>query len=396
MAGALEGVKVLDLSRYIAGPFCAQILGDLGADVVKVERLDGGEEGRRVGETVGGDTLFFMSSNRNKRSLTLDFRNPRSQELLRALAAEADILIENFRPGTMERMGCGWDVLSGVNPGLIMVRVSGFGQDGPLADHPCFDGAAQALSGVMYQTGQADGPPTMAGVFVCDYGTALYAAIGALGALQARGRTGRGQVVEATLFETGISMLTTAIPEKILFGNEMSRLGNRDRYLSPSHCMRSADGIWIYVVAGNEVHFPRLLAAMERPGLAEDPRFSTFMARNANVAELERIIDEWAAGMPGEEILRRLHEADVPCERVATIGDLIDSPQVRHRGVVVDVPHPELGSVPFQGPAVRLHGTPATVRSGAPALGEHTGDVLRDWLGYREADIEDLRTENAI
>jgi len=393
---ALDGVKVLDLSRYIAGPFCGQVLGDLGADVVKVERVDGGEEGRRIGETVAGDSLFFLSANRNKRGLTLDFRNPECQELLRRLAGEADVLIENFRPGTMEKMGCGWDDLSSINPQLVMVRISGFGQDGPMAQHPCFDGAAQAHSGVMTMTGQPGGPPTMAGVFVADYSTALYAAIATLAALRARDRTGRGQVVEATLMESAMSLLTTAVPERALNGVESERLGNRDRYLSPSHCFESADGKWIYVVAGNEVHFPRLAAAMGQPELAEDERFSSFVARNRNVGDLERIIDAWGRTLPAAEILRILHEADVPCEPVASIGDLLENPQVRARGQIADVPHPELGSVPFPGPAMRLYATPPAIRRGAPGLGEHTAEVLAEWLGMPADDVARMRDEGMV
>ncbi|MGJ3263262.1 MAG: CaiB/BaiF CoA transferase family protein [Salinarimonas sp.] len=396
MNAALDGIKVLDLSRYIAGPFCAQALGDLGADVVKVERIDGGEEGRRVGETVAGDTLFFLSTNRNKRGVAVDFRDPEGLALVRRLAHAADIVVENFRPGTMEAMGLGWDVLSETNPGLIMVRISGFGQEGPLARHPCFDGAAQAQSGVMAMTGAPGGPPTMAGVFVCDYATALYGAMAALAALQARARTGHGQVVEATLMDSGLSMLTTAIPERALFGREPDRRGNRDRYLSPSHCFPARDGTWIYVVAGSDAHFPRLAAAMGREDLAADPRFANFAARNENVAALERVIEDWAAAVDGETILARLHAAEVTAERVATIGDVIANPQVAARGQIVDVPHPELGMVPFPGPAMKLHGTPTAIRRGAPGLGEHAAEVLAEWLGMGEDEIGRLAEAGTI
>ncbi|WP_188311807.1 CaiB/BaiF CoA transferase family protein [Salinarimonas soli] len=396
MAGALDGIKVLDLSRFIAGPFCGQILGDLGADVVKVERIDGGEEGRRVGETVAGDSLFFLSANRNKRGLALDFRDPEGQKLLARLAATADILVENFRPGTLERMGLGWDTLSAANPRLILVRISGFGQDGPLAQHPCFDGAAQAQTGIMAMNGQPGGPPTMAGVFVCDYSTALYAVIAALAALRARDATGRGQVVEATLMESGLSLLTTALTERILLGREPPRLGNRDRYLSPSHCLRGRDRGWVYVVAGNDAHFPRFAEAMGRPDLAGDPRFSTFVGRNAHIDALEAIIDAWAAELDSGEILARLQAADVPCERVASMADIVENPQVRHRRQIVDVPHPVLGSVPFPGPALRLHETPPAIRRGAPGLGEHSAEILADWLAMDAAAIAAMQAAGTI
>lgn len=393
---ALSGVKVLDLSRYIAGPFCGQILGDLGAEVVKVERADGGEEGRRVGAAVNGETLFFMGANRNKRSLTLDFRSPDGQAILRSLSAKADILIENFRPGTMEKMGCGYEELSRVNPGLVMVRVSGFGQTGPMAHHPCFDGAAQAHSGIMELTGRPDGPPTMAGVFVSDYSTALYATIAALAALQARGRTGRGQVVEATLMESAVSMLTTAIGETRLLGQEQSRLGNRDRYLAPSHCFRTRDGRWVYVVAGNDQHFLRFAEAMGQPELGADPRFSSFVARNAHVAALEELIDEWGRENDAEDVLRTLHEAGVPCEPVATIADVAANPQLRERQMIVEVPHPFGGTVPMPGPAMRMSLTPPAVHRGPPALGEHTRDVLAGWLAMADEEIDRYEREGVV
>lgn len=396
MTTSLEGLKVLDLSRYIAGPFCGQLLGDLGADVVKVERIDGGEEGRRVGETVAGDSLFFLSTNRNKRSVAVDFRDQAGQRLIAELAGEADVLIENFRPGTLENMGLGWDVLSARNPRLVLVRVTGFGQDGPLAQHPCFDGAAQAVSGIMSMTGTPDGPPTMAGVFVCDYTTALYATIATLAALRARDTTGRGQVVEATLMDSGLALMTTAIPEYLLNHRLPPRLGNRDRYLSPSHCFRSADDHWVYVVAGNDSHFVKFAQAMDKPELVEDPRFANFVARNANVGALEDIINDWALRLDGETILARLHAAEVPCERVATIDEVVANPQVVHRRQIIDVPHPVLGSVPFQAPALKLWDTPTVVRRGAPGLGEHSGEVLDDWLGMPAAEIDALVDEGVI
>jgi len=393
---ALNGIKVLDLSRYIAGPFCGQVLGDLGADVVKVERLDGGEEGRRVGEMIDGETLFFLGANRNKRSLSLDFRHPDGQALLRRLAATADILIENFRPGTLEKMGCGYDVLSAANPGLVLVRISGFGQEGPMASHACFDGAAQAHSGIMTLTGQPDGPPTMAGVFVSDYSTALYATIAALAALQARQSTGRGQVVEATLMDSALSMLTTQIAESQVLGIDHTRLGNRDRYLAPSHCFKSRDGKWVYIVAGNDHHFARFAEAMGRPELVADARFSTFVARNAHVAELEAIIDAWGLATDAADILDRLHAVGVPCEPVAEIPDVIANPQLRHRGQIADVPHPSGGTVPVPASAIRMSETPPAVHRGPPALGAHTDEVLADWLGLGDDAVARIRASGCI
>jgi len=393
---ALDGLRVLDLSRYISGPFCGQILGDLGADVVKVERVDGGEEGRRVGEMVDGETLFFLGANRNKRSLTVDFRDPDGQVLLRKLADKADILIENFRPGTLEKMGLAYDVLRESNPGLIVVRITGFGQEGPMASHPCFDGAAQAHSGLMTLTGPPDGAPTMAGVFVADYATALYASIAALAALETRRRTGKGQVVEATLMDSAMSMLTTAVGEASILGIDQTRLGNRDRYLAPSHCFKSRDDRWIYVVAGNDQHFDRFCEVMGMPDLVRDARFSNPIVRNRNVADLEEIIDAWGSSRDGDEILHLLHEAAVPCEPVATISEVIANPQVRHRNQIVDIPHPRDGRVPVPAPAIKMSATPPAVHRGPPSLGAHTAEILREWLDMADGEIDAARSAGYV
>jgi len=213
---ALAGLRVLDLSRFIAGPYCAQLLGDQGADVVKVERPNGGDDTRGVHPQVEGESLYFMAFNRNKRGVTLDFRDPADQERLRALIRKADIVIENFRPGTMEKMGCGYETLRELNPRLIMVRISGFGSEGPLADQPCFDIIAQAMSGIMSITGEPDRMPMKAGTYLVDYATALYATIGVLSAVEARHRTGKGQLVEVNLLDSAMSMLMTGIPEALM------------------------------------------------------------------------------------------------------------------------------------------------------------------------------------
>jgi len=393
---ALSGIRVLDMSRYISGPYCGQVLGDLGADVVKVEKTGSGEEGRRVGEMIDGETLFFLGANRNKRSLTIDFRAPEGQALLKRLVSTADIVIENFRPGTLEKMGLGYDEFSSANPGLILVRITGFGQEGPMASHPCFDGAAQAHSGLMTLTGQPDGPPTMAGVFVADYSTALNGVIAALAALQARQKTGRGQVVEATLMDSAMSMLTTAVGEASERGSEQTRLGNRDRYLAPSHCFKSKDDRWIYIVAGNDQHFDRLCVIMEMPELAADPRFSNPINRNRHVGQLEEFINAWGKKKEGDAILQLFHDAAIPCEPVATISDVITNPQVQYRRQIIDIPHPKSGTVPVPASAIRMSQTPPGVFRGPPALGAQTAEVLRDWLGMSPDEIDNVISSGAV
>jgi crotonobetainyl-CoA:carnitine CoA-transferase CaiB-like acyl-CoA transferase len=393
---ALSGIKVLDLSRFIAGPFCAMQLADMGADVIKVERPAIGEDQRAIDPRVGGESLYVMAYNRNKRGMTLDLRHPRAQQIVRDLAASADIVIENFRPGTMEKMGCGYDVLSKANPRLVMVRISGFGQDGPLADKPCFDVIAQAMSGLMEITGQPDGPPTMTGTFVVDYASALYATIGALGALRAREVTGRGQVVDVALLDSAVSLLMTAIPEYLLLGKTTTRRGNRDRYTAPANSFRTASGDWVLLSCGNNTLFPRFARAAGLARLLDDPRFADANERMANVDALERIVADWAAARTTDEVLRVAAEADVPCAKINTIADVVANPQLRHREQIVEVDHPTIGRLPMHGLTVKFHGTPGEIARAAPSIGQHTDEVLREWLGFDDATIRALHEERVV
>ncbi|WP_250470050.1 CoA transferase [Caballeronia sp. GAFFF2] len=379
MAGALEGIKVLDLSRFIAGPFCAMQLADLGADVVKVERAGKGEETRQNLPQLNGESLYFMTFNRNKRSLTLDFRSPRDQETLRKLIAKADVLIENFRPGTMEKMGCGWDTLRELNPRLVMVRISGFGQTGPLAQRPCFDAIAQAMSGLMSITGQQDGPPMMAGTFMVDYASGLYATIGTLAALNVRSQTGRGQLVESTLLESAISMLISAIPAQAQLGEAMERCGNVDRYTAPVNSYPSADGAFVYLSAGTDALFPRLVEAMDQPGLLADERFCTAHARLSNAVAISDIVAAWVLRHDAAEVVAAMDRAGVPCAKVATMDEVVTNPQLLARGQIVDIDHPVAGRYSTHGVTVSLSDTPGEIRRAPPLLGEHTEEVLRGW-----------------
>jgi len=262
--GALDGIRVVDLSRFIAGPYCAMLLGDMGADVIKVEPPGRGENSRTFAPFIEGESLYTMVFNRNKRSLTLDLRSEQGKNVLRSLLQKADVLVENFVPGTLEKMGLDWDTLKALNPRLVVTRISGFGQDGPLARKPCFDVIAQTMSGLMDITGEADGRPTMAGTYVVDYATGLYATIGTLGALQSRTRTGAGQVVDVALLDSAMSMLMTAIPEQMLLGRTMTRRGNRDRYAAPANTFPTKDGAWVHFVVAAEPMFRLLANAMQR------------------------------------------------------------------------------------------------------------------------------------
>jgi crotonobetainyl-CoA:carnitine CoA-transferase CaiB-like acyl-CoA transferase len=390
MAGALDGLKVLDLSRFIAGPLCGMVLGDMGADVVKIERPGKGEDARAIAPQVGGESLYVMMYNRNKRGMSLDFRHPRAQALLRELAAQADVVIENFRPGTMERMGCGWDALSAANPRLVMVSISGFGPSGPYAERPCFDVIAQAMSGLMEITGEPGRMPLPSGAFIVDQVTGLYAALGAVTALQARERTGRGQLVDTSLMASAITLLLTAIPERALLGVESTRRGARDRYSAPANNFQASDGGWVHLSAGNDQLFPRFLAQAGLTHLASDQRFATHAARVANAAAIETIVAGWVAQHSAAEVVAKMAAAEVPCGKVATIGEMLDDPHVRQQNLVVELEHPSIGKLPMHGITLGLSDTPGAIRRPAPSVGQHTREVLRDWAGLDAAAIDEL------
>lgn len=395
MTKPLAGLKVLDLSRFIAGPHCTTVLGDLGADVVKVERPRVGDDTRSFEPKVGGESLYYLMFNRNKRGITLDFRNPEAQALLRRLAAEADVLVENFRPGTLELMGCGWDVLHELNPRLILARISGYGQGTSMASQPCFDGIAQATSGLMDLTGSPEGSPMQAGTFVVDYSTALYSAIGILAAVQERHQTGLGRMVDVSLMGSAVSLLMTAIPEYVALGTERTRAGNRDRYAAPSNTFQAGDGAWVHVMAGVDHSFKRLVNMLGKPELLEDPRFSTLAARMENVDATEAIVIDWISKITADEAVAALKAADLPSAKVSTIKDVVENPYMREARNIVDVEHPALGSVTMSGPVIKMGGTDDEIRP-PPLLGQHTEEVLTEWLGMGPAEIAQLKSAGAV
>jgi len=392
---SLEGIRVLDLSRFIAGPYCSMMLGDMGAEVVKIEPPGEGEYARRAQPAFGGTSLYTFIVNRNKKSVAIDLRSDDGKAVLRDLVTRADVLVENFRPGTMESMGFGWDVLHALNPRLVMARISGFGQDGPLATKQCFDGVAQAMSGLMDMTGQPDGPPTMIGSFMCDYTTGMYAALGILAALNARHRSGLGQVVDVSLLESATSMLMTAIPEHALFGTTMTRRGSRDRYVAPSNTFEAADGRYVLIVGGDDNMFPRLVRAMQQPGLLQDSRFATMASRREHTEDIEAVVAQWMQQHDADAIVGMLEAEGLPCAKVATVDEVVRSEQLRHRGHIVDIPFAG-GNVPMQGVTIHLSGTPLSVRRAIPQVGEHNAEVLQGWLGYDTKQMEYLLSQGAL
>jgi crotonobetainyl-CoA:carnitine CoA-transferase CaiB-like acyl-CoA transferase len=395
-AGALDGVRVVDLSRFIAGPYCAMLLGDMGADVVKVEPPGRGENSRAFGPFVEGESLYTMVFNRNKRSLTLDLRSDRGKQVLLGLLRKADVLVENFVPGTLEKMGLDWEALKALNPRLIVTRISGFGQSGPLSRKPCFDVIAQSMSGLMDITGEPDGRPTMAGTYVVDYSTGLYAAIGTLGALQARHRTGTGQIVDVALLDSALSMLMTAIPEQMLLGRTMTRRGNRDRYAAPCNTFPTGDGAWVHMAVAGEPMFQALLGIMGKADLVSDIRFQGNSARMQHVEELEKFIADWTATLTAAELLAALQSIGVPSAKVASVSEIVDHAHLAHRGQILNMDHPRAGKVPMQGFSIQFGESPMQLRHPPPMLGEHSAAVLEDWLAMTPEQVAELRAAGAV
>lgn len=395
--GALGGLRVLDLGRFIAGPFCGMILGDLGADVVHIERPSCGDDSRLLGPGFApGESYYYLVFNRNKRSLTLNLRTASGQDVLRDLVSNADVLIENFRAGTMEKMGCGWTELSAINPRLIMARASGFGQDGPYAERICTDTIALAMSGLMDLTGDPNGPPTLWGTFAVDYVTGLYALIGILAALQLRNSTGKGQVVDVSLLDSAMSLLLTAIIEYGVSGNVLTRIGNVDRFAAPCDTFRTADGRWVQILVTMDQHFTRFAAMIGREDLISDERYKTLESRVQHRVELEEIVREWVGRFPLEQVISTMAEASILCGPVATVPDVFENPQVRYRGQIVDIAHPTHGTFPMQGITPKLGETPGSIRRPPPLLGADTDEVLKEWLNYGTQDIGRLRAEHVI
>lgn len=393
---ALNNLKVLDLSRYIAGPNCGMILGDMGADVVKVESPGRGEETRLLPPKIGDQGIYTLVYNRNKRAMTLNFRSEEGQKLLRELAAEADIVIENFRPGTLEKMNCDWESLRAINERLVLVRISGYGQTGPWSHKPCFDAIAQAGGGLMELTGQEGGAPMPAGTFIVDYVTSLYACIGALSAIQARHATGKGQLVDLAMLDCSISLLMTALPEFALTGRELSRVGSRDRYSTPAANFQCSDGRWVHINAGSDSLFPRFARAVGQEHLLEDERFATNAARMERIEEVEAIVSAWTAERGADAVLEAMDAAGIPCARVDSIGEIFSNEQLRARDQIMQVSNPAYGTLSMAGIPLRLSETPGAVRHAPPVVGQHTDEVLADWLDYDDGTIADLRQKGAI
>ena len=393
--GPLTGVRVLELGQVVAGPYCGQVLADLGADIVKVEPPGTGDVLRQWGwAPEGQDSLWWRVAARGKRSLTLDLRTPEGQDIARLLAAETDIMIENFRPGTLEKWGLGYDQLSASNPGLILVRISGFGQDGPYAARPGYASIGEAMGGLRALTGYADRPPVRVGLSLGDTLTGLTGALGALAALHERVGSGCGQVVDAAIYESVLALTEGLVPEWAVAGLERERTGAVLKGIAPSNVYPTADGE-VLVAANQDSVFRRLCTVMGHPDLATDPRYADHRSRGANAAELDDLICAWTRGWASETLLDALHTAAVPAGLVYTPADMVTDPHFRSRGSLLEVEDPQVGPVLMPAPAPRLSRTPAEVRWTGPRLGQHTDEILAE-AGLTDNDVAALRAAGVV
>ena len=394
---ALEGIRVLDIATMAAAPWAAAYLAELGADVVKIEMPGTGDHQRRWGAPKNGEGLFWKSMSRNKRSITLNLGKPRGAALFKRLAAEADVVIENFRPGTLERWGIGYETLHAINPRLILLRVTGFGQCGPYAPRPGFGTLAESLTGFAHLTGQPGGPPTLPNGPLADGlagVTGAYAVMVALYWRDAQG--GTGQQIDLSLCEPLLRLLEPALMDYDQFGIARGRVGNRSDHVAPRNSYQCGDGRWVSISASAQSIFERLMDAIGRPELRTDPRFAVNAARVANVEELDAIIGAWMREHARDEALALLERAEVAAAPIYDIPDIFADPHFAARQSFTAVEDPELGSMRLVNVVPRFSETPGCVRSTGPALGAHNDAVYGDELGLDPAELEELRREGII
>ncbi|WP_028007285.1 CaiB/BaiF CoA transferase family protein [Solimonas flava] len=394
-SGPLAGYRVLELCSTIAGPACTRLFADFGAEVIKVEPPEG-DSVRQIGLPDEGIALFAASILRNKRAVTIDLKTARGRELVLRLAAGCDLVVENFRPGTLERLGLGYEALSAQNPGLVLVRISGYGQSGPRREMPGYGAICEAFGGIRHLIGDPDRPPPRVAVPVVDYLTAAYAAYGATLALLERQRSGRGQVVDCALYEAAFSMLEASVPAYDRFGYVPNREGSRLPYMAPNNLYPTRDGGYVLIAANNDATFRRLMQAIGRAALLDDPRYATINSRWEHVDALDAEIGAWTAARDAAEIGAQLDAAGVPCSRVCTLADAAHDPHYAAREMLLRAPHAHFGELLQVGIVPKLSATPGAVRWSGPELSADTRAVLAERLGLSDAELDALEAEAVI
>jgi len=399
----LDGLRVLDLTRALAGPYCTMMLGDLGADVIKVEKPGLGDESRGwgppfVGEAFGpypGESAYFIAANRNKRSITVNLKSPDGQVIVRRLAATSDVLVENFRTGVLEKMGLGYKDLHAINPRLVYCSISGYGRTGPYADRPGYDFVIQAEGGFMGITGPEEGPPYRVGVPIIDITAGMFSSTAILAALRARDITGQGQHIDLSLLDTQVALLANVASNYLVGGLPPSRLGNAHPNITPYEAFRARDR-WFALAAANERQWAILCDAIGQPDLKDDPRFADNGTRVHNRAALREILDTAFLARDANDWLAQFRQAGLPCGPINSIPEVFAHPQAKARELATEVEHATAGTVRFPGFPYKLSTTPAQVRLPPPMLGQHTEQVLEEVLGYSPEDLDRFQESGII
>ena len=396
MAKPLDDIKVLDLTWVLSGPYAAMVLSDLGADVIKVERPPWGDVARTSGPYQNGWSGYFFSINRGKRSISIDLTREEGRDLLLDLAEKVDVVMENFTPGTMDRLGIGYETLRERNPRLIFASTSGFGQTGPYREYPAVDIIVQGMGGVMSITGEPGGDPVRPGVSYGDIVAGLYTAIGILTALHERGKSGEGQAIDISMLDTQVSVLENAIMRYFVTGEAPKPLGTRHPSATPFQAFPTANGWIVVALAFRDEQWPILCALLGTTDLIDDPRFDTGPKRTANHAELEPVLFEAFRKQPREHWLKEFLAADIPSGPLNTIADVVADPQVRHRKMIQEVTHPVAGTLPVANTPVRLSRSESGIAGPPPSMGEHTVEVLGELLGLTAEEVEALREAGVV
>ncbi len=395
-AGALSDLRVLELGTLIAGPFCGQLLGDMGAEVIKIEAPGQGDPMRHWGPQDRDEpSVWWPVIGRNKKAITLDLRQAEGQSIFKELVRKSDVVIENFRPGTLEKWNCGWEELSQLNPRLILVRISGYGQTGPYAQRAGYGGIGEAMGGLRYIVGEPDRPPSRVGISIGDSLAAVHACMGTLAALHHRQRTGFGQVIDAAIYESVLNMMESLVTEFDQLGHVRERSGPILPRIAPSNVYPTRDGI-VMIGANQDTVFTRLTAAMGLPGLAVDVRFADHQARGAHQQELDTIIAQWTATMDTSALLALLEQHSVPSGLIYRTADMLDDPHFIAREAIVSTSHPHFGTLRMQNVAPRLSRSPSSVRTPAPEMGQHNEEIYERLLGHDAAAMSRYRALGVI
>jgi formyl-CoA transferase len=395
--GALADLRVLELGTLLAGPFCGQILGDMGAEVIKIEPPKLGDPLRVWGrhDAAKGPSLWWPVVSRNKKAITLDLRRPEAQDVLKELVTKTDFLLENFRPGTMEKWGLGYEVLSAINPRLIMIRVSGYGQTGPYAHRAGFGAIGEAMGGLRYVVGDPGSPPSRMGISIGDSLAATFASVGALAALHYRDKTGRGQVVDSAIYEAVLNMMESLITEFDKLGFIRERTGAILPKIAPSNVYPTLDSL-VLIAANQDTVFRRLCAAMGQAELADDPAFASHQARGEHQQRLDDLIARWTASLPSRDVLDSMDRHGVPAGLIYRAPDMLSDPQFAAREAIVTVKHPDYGDLKMQNVAPRLSESPGSIRTVAPALGQHNEEIYLGLMNMPRERFDALARANLI